>query len=181
MKLKTSLVAMAAASAMALAAVAPTLAATKNSGTASNIACGNTDIILSYSPTTLWPPNHKMQTILITASDSDADGGAMGETFSAMISNITENQSEVPGMGCGNVSTQGPDSMIVNPGGMSTDPGTVSAQVQVRSERCAAEGTRTYDIQVTCMENSATEMMQSGTADLIVTVPHDQGNHTGQQ
>jgi hypothetical protein len=178
MKLNTWLLAMATVSAMALTAVAPSFAATRNSGTASGIACGSTDITLSYSPTTLWPPNHKMQTITIIGSDTDADG----DMYSITVTNITENQSEVPGMGCGKpTDLQGADdSGIGNTSGMVTDPALASTSVQVRSERCAAEGARTYDITVSCMENSATEMMKSGSVDLIVTVPHDQGHHHGQ-
>jgi hypothetical protein len=167
---------------MALVAAAPSFAANKNSGSGT-VPCTGTDITLTYSPTTLWPPNHKLQTITITGSDTDADSNTLSpEMFSIGITNITEDQSEVPGAGCGAPdATQGPDWTGIGNAGMATDPGSTTITAQVRSERCANEGARNYTITVTCMEMGGTDagevMGRMGSADLTVTVPHDQGNH----
>jgi hypothetical protein len=158
--------------------------AAKNSGSGS-VPCTGTDIDLTYSPTTLWPPNHKMQTITINGTDNDNDSNTATpqttETFSIGITQITENQSDVPGAGCGApTSTQGPDWTGVGNAAMATDPGTATTTAQVRSERCGNEGSRVYTITVTCMEMGGNDPNETtgrmGSADLTVTVPHDQGH-----
>jgi hypothetical protein len=72
--------------------------------------------------------------------------------------------------------------------GMASDPGTATTTPEVRSERSGKDGARVYSITVTCSHSGEVDpnnlneagMGQMGTATVTVTVPHDQGNHTGQ-
>lgn len=154
---------------MLVLAIAPaSFARDSGIGTAT---CG--DLSITYAPTTLWPPNHKMRTIEIQATDNDSDTvtgstGALAEPFSITVTNITSNQTEAPGEGCGH---QDPDSSGVNNTASGTDPGTIGTTVQVRGERCGHEGDRVYDIQVSCTDEGTTS-----STDLFVTVPHSHGH-----
>lgn len=129
--------------------------------------CG--DISIEYSPTTLWPPNHKMRTITIQATDNgDSANETTSEPFSITVQNISDQQSEARGEGCGNVTTQPPDWSGVGNTANGTDSGsTIVTSAQVRGERCAREGDRTYDIQIACTDENGT----NATTDLLVTVP----------
>jgi len=152
--------------------------AAHSGGSGGPTQCGNTDVFLTWSPTTLWPPNHKMQTITITGTDDDNDG----DMFTISVMSITENPTEgVAGVaGCGQPDPQqGLDWSGIGNSADGTDPGTATTSVQVRSERCAANGDRTYDIKVMCTDEcmGGGMCMSMGTADLTVTVPHDQGHH----
>jgi len=151
--------------------------AASSGGSGGPTQCGMTDVFLTWSPTTLWPPNHKMQTITINGTDDDGDG----DGFSIMVMSIMENPTEgaMGVTGCGQpTSKQGPDWSGVGNSASATDPGTATTSVQVRSERCAANGDRVYDITVMCQDECMGGMcMSMGMADLQVTVPHDQGNH----
>lgn len=130
-----------------------------------NTTCGS-DISIVYSPTTIWPPNHKMRTITIQATDSDNDG----DPFSIQVTGITSNQTEANGQGCG---SQDPDSAGIGSTAIgSTDPTPILTSVQVRGERCARLGDRVYDIKIACTDTGAA----GATADLYVTVPHSIGH-----
>ena len=172
-------------------------AANSGVGTAT---CGS-DLAISYAPTTLWPPNNKLQTITITATDNDDDG----DNFVVQVNSITSNQSETSGEGCGDSnSTQSPDSTGVGNTASGSDPGSAVTSVQVRAQRCGDEGDRIYDINISCSStaqpggctppqcscsgsppNQICQCVVSctpegvaddqGIADLLVTVPHDQG------
>jgi hypothetical protein len=66
-----------------------------------------------------------------------------------------------------------------------SDPSTAAAYWDLRAERCAAERSRTYTIDVHGTEmptmSNPTGEMAGGDATLTITVPQDQGKHTGQQ
>jgi hypothetical protein len=120
---------------------------------------------VTVTPATLWPPNHKMDGVIVSMSlDSDA---ASAVPVSLTISGITDDQASADdsgGAGCGKpTSKQGADwlptdlgsSPIVLNGSLelttdtlATDPG----EIQLRSERCARLGTRTYEISVVCCD-----------------------------
>lgn len=160
-----------------LALTASWASAARSGGSGGPVPCGMTDVSLTWSPTTLWPPNHKMQTITINGTDNDNDG----DTFSITVMSITETPAEgAEGVtGCGQpTAKQGLDWTGVGNSATATDPGTATTNVQVRSERCGANGDRTYDITVMCQDECMRgTCMSAGMADLTVTVPHDQGHH----
>jgi hypothetical protein len=137
-----------------------------------NVTCG--DINIDYSPIMLWPPNHKLQTITISATDTDKDADML------TVSNITSNQSETPGEGCGQPSgKQGPDfTGVGNASGGSESGGTVMTSVQLRAERCGKLGERVHNIEMMCSETSAAgaPAETSDTAVLTVIVPKYRGH-----
>jgi hypothetical protein len=161
-------------------AAAPMALNSRTGGTAST-KCN--DGTVSYTPTTLWPPNHKMQTITITYTDNDNDGDSTRIT----VGMITDNQAAADGSGELQGSGQPTDQQGLDWAGMGNtgtgqDGGSAATTTaQVRAERSGTDPAgRTYDIKVTCNDMGGTSPMEmSGvmqTVDLFVTVPHDQGN-----
>jgi hypothetical protein len=147
-------------------------------GRQATVDCG--DGVISYSPSTLWPPNHKMKQIDISFAEAQPEGVADSgsETLGLQITNITSSQQaedDAGTGGCGpDTATQGPDftfdsTPVVGPTG--DDTVTVSTSVDVRAERCAQDKTpRQYTIDVTCSDEGTTDSVQ-----LFVTVGHDKG------
>lgn len=148
--------------------------------TSSSASCN--DGTVTATPAILWPPNHKLNTISITYSESDGDGDTLN------ITGVTETMVDgsgavgVEGHGVGQPSAQqGPD--YVGPTAFSpgSDGGTpASTSVQVRSERAGTVGNgsgRVYSLTVSCKDSggtSATEAGgQSGMGTVYVCVPHD--------
>ena len=135
------------------------------------------DGTITWSPTTLWPPDHKMQTITIQYSDTDSDGDSIKITVGTISDNQVVGGEELNGSGAP-TSVQGPDWSGTGNNASASDPGTATTTAQVRAERSGTDQSgRTYSIQVMCNENGPTEVNQSGTATLTVFVPHDQGNN----
>lgn len=157
-------------------------AATKNSGF-NQVACN--DGTVTWSPTTIWPPNHKMVTVNISYTDTDNDG----DSTSITVGTITDNQAASDGsgelQGSGQpTAQQGLDWAGTGNTGSGSDPGTpATTTAQVRAERSGTDPSgRTYTIQVMCMDSGGTDATEAGgqmqTVDLTVTVPHDQGKNS---
>jgi hypothetical protein len=146
--------------------LAPPLASARDFGIGT-ARCG--DISIVFSPEVLWPPNHKMRTITIQATDNgDSAGETTPEHFSVSVDSITDQQTEASGEGCGNVKRQGADWAGVGNSASGTDSGsTVVTSAQLRAERCAREGERIYDIHLTCTDENGNNPQ----TDLFVTVP----------
>ena len=137
------------------------------------VACGDNDqgpgtAFVTYAPTTLWPPNHKMQTIDISYTQG-CDDGICGGPISVSVDSITETE-ESGASGCGQpTSKQGLDwSGVGNSGSAEVEPGPAKTTAQVRAERCGSGNGRTYTIHVTCNDDG-----EISGADLVVTVPHN--------
>ena len=112
---------------------------------------------LTVSPKVLWPPNHKMVPIRVTADVVDA----CGETTWKILS-VTSNQA-VDAKGSGNTS---PDWLI-----------TGDQTVSLRAERAGPDkGGRVYTITVQATDEAGN---QSATATVTVLVPHNQGKGGG--
>ena len=160
-----------AAGAIALFCVAvPAQAAphARAGGSGGPLACGTGHI--TWSPTTLWPPNHKLQTVTITyTGDNDGDTAMVG------VTNFSDSDApggiEVHGSGQPDPQ-QGPD-VVPGAPGSGPDSGPVTTTAQVRAERSGTGGGRVYTLTVSCTETDG----DTGTAAATVTVPHDQGNH----
>ena len=137
--------------------------AAANSGIGTT-TCGS-DLAIAWSPSTLWPPNHKLVTVEITATDNDTDV----DPFSITVTNITENQ-EPPGKGCGKPTPrQGPDWTGIGNTAAAADPGSATTSVQLRAERCGdIKSDRVYTIELSCTDEAG-----SGSATLTVNVPHN--------
>ncbi|MHB8341742.1 MAG: hypothetical protein ACYDB7_11300 [Mycobacteriales bacterium] len=180
--MRTRLAVVSAMAALAAAAV-PGFAAgggAPNSGGTGSVACN--DGTVTYSPVTIWPPNHQMVTVTINYTDSDGDGSATTENTMLTVGTITDNEivngQELPGSGQPNP-PQGADWMGTGNTATATDPGTATTTAQVRAERSGTDpGGRVYTIQVSCADMGGTSAESaSQTVDLTVTVPHDQGNN----
>jgi hypothetical protein len=112
------------------------------------------------NPATLWPPNHKLVPISITAVATDVCDTAP----KCQIVSVTANE-PVLGPGSGNTT---PDWIISNPGPKAS-PATLG--VQLRSERAGGGSGRIYTINVSCSDTSGNATPGSTT----VSVSHDQG------
>lgn len=159
-------------------------ASTKNFGT-NHIACN--DGTVYWSPTNVWPPNHKMVTVNIAYVDNDNDG----DSTSITVGMITDNQAASDGsgelQGSGQpTAQQGLDWAGTGNTGSGSDPGTPAiTTAQVRAERSGTDqGGRVYTIQVMCTDTGGTDQNdsselagQTSTVDLTVVVPHDQGKN----
>ncbi|MFN2641502.1 MAG: hypothetical protein ABR548_06365, partial [Actinomycetota bacterium] len=131
----------------------------RTGGTGSQTNCRSTNgnvvgVVTSYSPTYLWPPNHKQTPVTINYTDRDDDG----DNISVAITHIQHDQAQADGseeiQGSGPPDegvdyTVGPDSTATG-----TDGTTVPDLVihgAIRSERSGTvKAGRTYTITVTC-------------------------------
>jgi hypothetical protein len=169
--------------AMAMPASAGT--GTHGSGSADCVnSMGQKDGTVTWTPTTVWPPNHKMQTITISYT---APSDAPGDQSTIAIGMITDDQAASDGSDELNGSGQPTDQQGLDWSGTgntaSADEGTpATTTAQVRAERSGTDPNgRTYSIQVMCGEQdagaAAVNPAEQGTATVTVTVPHDQGNN----
>src|SRR5216683_2959957 len=117
--------------------LAPSAFAKKpKSGGSATVPCG--DGLITYSPTSLRPPNHKMTSIAISFAESEATNDS--DTLGLQINGITSNQQsedDAGGFGCGQpTATQGPDvnfNTAVVTGTALDDTVTVTTSVEVRA------------------------------------------------
>jgi len=107
---------------------------------------------VTASPTVLWPPNHKLQTVTV-AGATDPDGDAVTIT----ITGVTQDE-PLNGAGDGNTS---PDAVA----------GETAAQVRLRAERAGGGDGRVYVVAYTATDANGASC--SGT--VTVSVPHDRG------
>jgi hypothetical protein len=148
-----------------------------STGGQAEVPCG--DGTITYSPVTLWPPNHKMETIGISFAETHPEGVSdpAPETLGLQVTAISSNQDAVDaagGSGCGKDTAPG-DDWSFNPllvlGTAGDDTVTVLDPVTVAAERCAKiKSARVYTIDVTCTDEGGTD-----SAVLTVTVAHDKG------
>jgi len=144
-----------------------------STGGQAQVPCG--DGTITYSPVTLWPPNHKLKTIDISFAESEATSD--GDTLGLQVTGISSNQdTEVAagGFGCGSNKVPGnnwvfSDAPVTGTPGDDVDPVTTS--VKVAAERCGKIKTaRVYTIDVTCTDEGTTDSVP-----LTVTIAHDHG------
>ena len=180
--------ALAVAGVAAIAFAVPALA--KPTAPSEPSTCGNTDVQLSISQNMLWPPNHKMVPIQITATDNDGDNDNVTVTL-GMITNSDETDTstgaEINGTGQPDASPA-EDQQGSGQSKMFTDPGSAVFDISLAAERSGHDqgSGRTYSIPVTCTETMGTDVNDTGEAGptgrmdsttLTVFVPHDQGNN----
>lgn len=164
MNLRNWTVATLGAAALLLLGISPSFARDFGMGT---VTCS--DMTIAYSPTTIWPPNHKWRTISIQATDADNETNPT-ESYSIQVADIISNQNEAKGEGCGRIND---DFTSIGNGAAGNDPTPIQTTVRVRGERCGRLGDRVYDIKVTCTDAAAPN---GDTVDLFVTVPHSRAH-----
>lgn len=137
------------------------------SGGIGSVACNEGNVV--FSPSSLWPPNHKLVTIDIAYLDNDSDADSTGLT----INSISSNQDTEDATGsCG---PAGPDWIFDSTPVTSIDPSAAATTFQLRSQRCGDAGDRIYDVNVTCTDSGSETTQQ--TVDVFVTVAHSQRHH----
>jgi hypothetical protein len=162
---------------VALGFAAPTFAATKNHGS-STTPCTD-DGKITTSPTVLWPPNHKDNTI--TFAYTDPDGAASLNIISNLHNEIADDGTEINGTGNTPLATDSTSGMAVDGGPTDADPddGEVTVQVTARAERSGhknADGGRIYRWDWSCRDDSGAMQMSDPDDpddDIQVFVPHD--------
>jgi hypothetical protein len=179
-----------AAAIAAVGVAIPTFAAPHSpAGGSSHVPCN--DGTISWTPTNLWPPNHKLVPIHISYTDNDGDG----DTTMVTVTHVTEQDGTGAPMDAavaetlngsgkpGQIDAQ-PDANYPPTGG--SDPSTDATYTEdLRAERAGTDGHgsgRTYDLTVQCTDQGGADLNEPGegagemgTADITVTVPHDQG------
>lgn len=104
------------------------------------------------SPEVLWPPNHKMSTVVLDVT-------------------VKDNCAEAPSCQITTVSSNEPDN---NSGDSNTSPDwqiTGKDTVKLRAERSGSGSDRVYTISVECVDTVG----NSAQGSVVVTVPHDKG------
>ena len=155
----------------ALALVVTTLPATADNPVGghgkNDIACGNGTI--AWTPTTVWPPNHKEVPITWTYTDNDDDDVTL--VITQKLHNQVVDEEELVGSGNTPFAT---DSLG---GANSDDDGAVDVVGYVRGERSGTEqGGRVYSFEYKA-DNGLTDGCESDpdddSDDIRITVPHD--------
>ena len=101
------------------------------------------------TPSSLWPPKHKMVPVTVTYQTAGGSGG-LTSTLS-----VTSNE-PVSGTGDGDTA---PDWTVLD-----------DHHVLLRAERAGQGQGRIYTIQITCRDSAG----RAAVAQVTVTVPHDQ-------
>jgi hypothetical protein len=139
----------------------------------SEAACTD-DGKVEWTPTSVWPPNHKYKTINITFIDDDNDG----DTITVSVDSASHNQitDGVESLGSGNTDNDA----VPGPPGSATDPDDAKTSAQIRAERSGLDQNgRNYDLVVTCTDtgDESGDDEESETITITVNVPHDRGRN----
>jgi len=158
-------------------------------GGSNSVACN--DGTITWTPTNLWPPNHKLVPISISYVDNDNDG----DSTMVAVTGVKETDGSGPALDAtvaetvngsgkpGQIDAQ-PDTD--HPATNGSDPGTPATYTEdVRAERSGTDGHgsgRVYDLTVQCSDSGGTDpkdlneaTTEMNSVDIQVTVPHDQG------
>ena len=125
--------------------------------------CGDDSSITYNGPLKMWPPNHKLQDVSITAHDGD-DEPATDDTT------LTVSFQVLDAVGGDGGPQHDPDVLMLNPAASGNPDATVP--FQLRSERSGKGEGRTYHLTATAAFDDGTPT-SSCTAEFEVVVPHD--------
>ena len=143
-------------------------AGARGGGGTGTTSCGNGTV--TWSPTVVWPPNHKLVTVTLSWNETDL------LTTDTNTLTVTGIQSVgVDSRGAGQPSAkQGPDYTGVGNSGSAPDGSPATTTVQVRAERSGTDKAgRQYVISLSC---HSPDDLVDGTTMVTVSVPHDMGN-----
>ena len=125
--------------------------------------CGDDSTITYNGPLKMWPPNHKLQDVSITAHDGDAEPATDDTT-------LTVTFEVLDAIGGDGGPQHDPDVLMTNPTAMGNPDATVP--FQLRSERSGKGEGRTYHLTATATFDNGLPT-GSCTAEFEVLVPHD--------
>ena len=114
-------------------------------------------VSLSLSPTSLWPPNHKLVSITATTTASDVCSGALTPILDSIVSSEPDN-----GLGDGDTSGDISGASV----------GTSDTAFALRAERAGSGAGRVYTITYRATDPSGNSTTATGT----VVVPHSKGH-----
>jgi hypothetical protein len=160
--------------ALATASAIPALAGASHASGSGTTQCVNATTgqdygTVTWSPATLWPPNHKMVTVTMAYAEASNDGDSATITVDAITDNQLVNGAEEVGSGNPHLV----DWSGIGNHGAAADPNPAVTTAQVRAERSGTDRAgRTYTITLSCGGSGDGD---SGTATVTVFVPHDQG------
>jgi len=135
----------------------------KDTGPGTTACDGGT---VTWSPNRMWPPNHKVRDVTISFNTTTE-----GDALSLSVDSVTNSEDPQSGSGA----KHEPDVTGVpasDTGTATQDPATVTIGLRAERDGRNKDG-RTYTINVTCSSVSGGGV--PSTAQLTVTVPHDQG------
>jgi len=149
--------------------VAP--AGARGGGGSGSTPCMGGNGTVNWTPSVVWPPNHKLVPITITCNERD---GGSSDSNTLKVTGI--DSIGVDSQGAGQPSAkQGPDFSGVGDSSTVSDGQTATVTPEVRAERSGTDKAgRTYMIHLSCDSGDDT----NGSATAIVTVPHDMGNNS---
>lgn len=126
--------------------------------------CGEGDKVTYAGPEKMWPPNHKLQNVSVTAVDGDGDMVAL-----ELADNVTD--------AAGGDGGPNHDPDVVYPNGPAAQgTGSATVPVQLRSERSGRGDGRTYTINWVAEFDNGSKVctsMDAGQAPFTIVVPHD--------
>jgi hypothetical protein len=136
------------------------------------IACGNNGEI-EYSPTVLWPPDHKYRDITVTYTDPDGATTSLTLTATPHDEVLGEGSEATEMVGSG--ATPFPTDSLG--GAAMENDSSVTVVVQARGERSGKGDGRTYEWEYDAESNMGTDGCESDPDTegdgIIVSVPHD--------
>jgi hypothetical protein len=150
-----------------------------NSNTTDTRTCPSTDFnmdgdTLAFSGSTvLWPPNHKMRTVYVTATDVDNNPTGELSDSTSLSTTVTSNE-PLNGPGDGNTPVD-----FTAPQMTTESDGTVTHAINLRGERAGKDPLHVFDGRTYTIHAMATydgNPMDSCTQDFTVRVPHDMGH-----
>jgi hypothetical protein len=126
--------------------------------TAEGLSAGDAAATVTIVPASLWPPNHKLKNEGVTMTlPADASSAV---DVSLQLIDITDDQVGAgKGEGCGKATSTDweptvlPGVAVTGTLELTTDSLALDG-VELRSERCAKLGTRTYTVTVTCCDTT---------------------------
>lgn len=127
---------------------------------------------LTWSPTKVWPPNHKYHTVTIVYSDEAAD-----HDLTLSVDGVSHDEFLEDGvtemLGSGHTED---DWVVTDPGG--SGKRSVDAAVDLRAERSGMGDGRTYTITYTARsEDSNGDEDNDCSGTVTISVPHDCRDH----
>jgi len=127
--------------------------------------CGDEDTISYAGPLKMWPPNHKLQDVAMTATDGSSNPaeGAANETTLMVTVDILD------AVGGDGGPQHDPDVFFPSGPAATGDP-TAVVPFQLRSERSGKGEGRTYDIRADATFDNG---LKSCSWSIQVVVPHD--------